>query len=110
MVKYARYGVDIIYFIERKCYFMKRNLIARIAFILIAAMVISAFSTAVSGIVLRDNPVPMAPGDFSSLEDGEDTPDPSGNPKTGDNTLPCILALAALAAAGTALVRQRKTI
>jgi len=89
---------------------MKRNLIARIAFILIAAMVFSALSTAASAVTLRDNPVPLAPGDFGSFGDEDETPEPSGNPKTGDNMLPCILALAVLAAAGTALIKQRKKV
>ena len=89
---------------------MKKNLVLRISFVLILAIIFSVFSINAAAIAVRDNPVPLA-GDFTFEDDDEAAAEdmPVVNPKTGDNALLFILTLISLTGAGTAVCVSKKS-
>jgi hypothetical protein len=77
---------------------MKKGIILIISFILILAMMFSVCSMTVMAKTLKDNPVPLAGGEFFGADDeeieAEDTP--LANPRTGDSMVLFILLLAGI--------------
>jgi len=92
---------------------MKKSFVLIISTVLILAMMFSVFSVSISMNVmaktLKDNPVPLAGGEF--FNDGEEVaPEetPLANPKTGDN-MPFFMILTGilLSAAATAGIMKK---
>lgn len=88
---------------------MKKSFVLKISFILIMAILFSAFSmnAAAGKVSIKDNPVPLdgAVGMFD--DDADDAT--VANPKTGDNTVFFVLlGLTSLAAVSTAVAAAKK--
>ena len=93
---------------------MKKGFILIVSVILILAMVFSVFSMNVTAKTVKDNPVPLAGGEFFGADDGEEIESaatPLANPRTGDNMIlfAVIMSGVSFAVIGTASGVMKKS-